>query len=32
MTDQNALQQAIDYVLDRVRSHDAAADVIAKPQ
>ena len=29
MTDQNALQQAIDYVLDRVKAQDAAADVIA---
>lgn len=29
MADQNALQQAIDYVLDRVKAQDAAADVIA---
>lgn len=29
MADQNALQQAIDYVLDRVQAKNAAADVIA---
>ena len=29
MADQNVLQQAIDYVLDRVQAKNAAADVIA---